>query len=343
MQLPSSPLTEHTWRASARSRYRASCELVASPRRFARSIAPLLALAALLAALGGGAGCLPTDTRPAPGSILLTVKSADEPSVTTVDGWSIAVDRLLVGLGEAALMYPCDAYSEFEDGYTRLLDGRLAKDQKIVIIYGLGQCDFSFQMFWPSAESLLGEGVNEADRDRMAGDQLRERNPNGQGIVVDFAATATRGGVTKRVHWLFAQPNTYIPCTRGTPDNPQSIELRSDEHLTLPFGIRGVALFSDDQSRDAALRFDPVAAADTQFGNADDEVTLSELDHVSIEFARQFGPYLGAPPAYPGQRDPPGFPASLRSYIHLVLLRNLVVFPEGITCGATLGIGRPPR
>ena len=60
-------------------------------------------LVAFALASFGAAACLPTDTRTPPASIFLRVSSADEPSETTADGWTIVVDRLLVCIGGASL------------------------------------------------------------------------------------------------------------------------------------------------------------------------------------------------------------------------------------------------
>jgi len=277
--------------------------------------------------------------------MLLLVTSDDQPSTTTVDGWSITVDRLMVGIGEAALLHPCDEYSEAH--YLRVLDGRLIRDQKLNIMYGLGQCNFGFQIISPLRDAVLGEGVTEADLERMASSASRQPGSvREDGIAVDFAATATRGGETMRVHWPFKQPTTYLPCARGTMKSPQTIALRSGEDLSFHIGLRGVALFSDNDlflddagtpaPATPALRFDPIAAADTTFGNADGEVTLDELDDVPIKFAQQFGPYL----ALPGLGG--SFAIKLGDYVHVVLSHRLVSFREDVTCATNIGSGRPP-
>jgi hypothetical protein len=285
----------------------------------------VMALASL-----AGASCLPADTRPPAGSILLTVTSADDPSVTTADGWSIAVDRLLLGIGYASLGHDCNSYSEAE--YERLLDGRLGTDQRLSILFGLGQCDFEFHVAAPSAETLLGEGVTDADKELMATHEDFRAGRPPDGIAVDFAATATRGPEIKRVHWMFRQATTYLRCVRTEPGMPsQPLELQSNDNLTLHIGIRGVALFGDDaDSRTAVMRFDPIAMADTMYGNGDAEVTLDELDGVSLDLARQSGPYrVGSVRSGPV--------SSLEDYVYLVLLSRLVGFRENITCETQLG------
>jgi hypothetical protein len=262
------------------------------------------------------------------------VTSADEPSVTTADGWSIAVDRLLVGIGYASLgrAGSCNGYSEAD--YERLLDGRLGTDQKLSILFGLGQCHFEFHVTAPSAETLLGETVTEADKELMAthDDFGAGRRPDG--IAVDFAATATRGPELERVHWMFRQATTYRNCGRSEPSgSSQPIELQSDDNLTLHIGVRGVALFGDDADpRTAVLRFDPIAMADTTFGNGDAEITLEELDGVSLDVARQ-----SDPGRYRVGSVMSGPVSSLEDYVYLVLLSRLVGFRENITCETQLG------
>jgi hypothetical protein len=289
-------------------------------------------LMALLAALGGGASCLPADTRPPPGSILLMVASADEPEVTTADGWSITVDRLLLGMGQADLANnECEDYTE--GSYLRLLDGRRATEQKVNLVFGLGQCDFSLRVVPPTSESLLGEGVSEADKELMKRPDGPLRNPGpGQGIAVDFAATATRGAETKHVHWRINQPTSF-QCSRGAGTPSLPFELRSsDDHFTLHIALRGAALFGDDDTAaSATLRFDPFAAADTVFGNADGDVTINELAGVSLNVARQFGPY--------GVEHIRGAPSSLEAYLYLALLPQMVGFREEIACESAISYG----
>jgi hypothetical protein len=300
--------------------------------------ARLLGLGAVaLALLYGSVSCLPADTRPAPGSILLTVASGDEPVTMTADGWAITVDRLILGIGGLHLAGSdsrCNDYSE--SSYIRLLDGRLPDDQKVGIVYGLGQCYFGFQVFWPSSDAVLGQGVSEADRERMEGRGGRPGQYR-QGMTLDFSATATRAMETKRVHWQFRQPATYPRCFRKPPDAapPQPIELRGDENVTFHIAIRGAALFGDDfDPTTAKLRFDPIAAADTVHGNADHEVTLDELRTMSMDAVRQYGPY-GVPATMTG--GPNSMPRSLEDYMYRVLIRPIARFREDVSCDNNFG------
>ncbi|HMI85392.1 MAG TPA: hypothetical protein VK550_14955 [Polyangiaceae bacterium] len=300
-------------------------------------------MALWIAALAGGASCLPADTRPAPGSILLTVVSADEPTTMTADGWSITIDRLLVGMGNAWFGHPdvratgrdCIHYSDTP--YLRLLDARRPTEQKLVIMYGLGPCQFSFNVTWPDTETLLGEGVSEIDKALMAGPEFVTRGGRPGGIAIDFAATATRGDATKRIHWMFRQPMSFAcpPPTNGSPP----LELRSGESWTFPIRARAVTLFADDPDPAlASLRFDAIAAADGASGPVDDEVTLDELELMTLVDARRFG-------LYPTVVRSPDFntPSTLGGYVHLLLLPRLVQLREDITCESLFGTAFSPR
>jgi hypothetical protein len=297
----------------------------------ARARGGLRFVAAVLAGLGGAASCPPADTRPPAGSILLTVTSADEPSVTTADGWSISLSRFLLGMGHASLGDDCTSYSEAR--YERLLDGRLPSDQKLSILFGLGRCDFQFGVVPPSPDTLLGEGVSEADKELMG---TRVDAPPGRpagGIAVDLAGTATRGTETKRFHFMLSQATAYFGCVRTVDDaRADPIQLTSDENLTLHIGVRGAALFSDDgDPSTAVLRFDPFAAADTTFGDDDDDVTLDELAKVTIKVARDFGGPYGVG-THTGV-----YPSTFGDYLYLVALSQLVGFRENIDCLSHIG------
>jgi len=266
------------------------------------------------------------------------VTSADEPLVTTADGWSIVVDGLILGIGVAGLLTPafvnrsCNSYSE-GPRYSRLLDARLPTDQKVSTLFGLGRCHLTFAITPPSDDTLLGENVSQADKDRMAGRALADGR-RAAGMAIDFAATATRGPETKQVHWQLRQGRGFT-CSRtveGVPSQP--IELESEANLPFHIGIRGAALFADSAGPTATLRFDSIAAADTDHGNGDGEITLDEVGKVTLDVARRYGPYDSA--SIPGAPVVPTFPgsASLEDYIYRDLLPTLVSMREHVTCTA---------
>ncbi len=249
---------------------------------------PLTALPArlLVACLGLGAlACLPHDTRPPPASVLVTVTANEEllggiPS--TEDGWSIGYQRFLVSIGGVSLDgKSCNDYSDAR--YGRVLDVQNPAPQKLSISYALGQCDFGFRISNPSADSLLGEGTTDADKTfmRTPGTDLYSLN---QGVSIYVEGTATRADASKRFAWTFRQRVRYEQCALEVDGNRmQGLALAERDAVEVPIEMHGEALFQDGlDPTGAKLRFDPVAAADTTFGDNDGEVTLNELGKVKL-------------------------------------------------------------
>ena len=300
----------------------------------------MLAMSAV--ALVGSASCLPVDSRPVPGTVRLSIASADEPEFTTADGWKLTVDRLLTGAGNAGFTLPCDVYSDAR--YDRLLDVRRPGEQKISQIFALGRCYFGFGLGWPSPESLLGEGVTPADLERMA--LIPTPGPRSpipppvRGSPLELDATATKGAVTKRLHWALRQASPFRNCGFGNGMQTTAIDLKSNDDYAMRVRLRGAVVFQDGTDTDsAALRFDPIALADDVYGDGDGDVTLDELKRVTLTVARRFGPYAWSPAA----KDPISTDPTLDDYVNLELLRHLVRFADGLSCIAVLGPGvRPP-
>jgi hypothetical protein len=191
---------------------------------------------------------------------------------------------------------------------------------------------------------LLGENVTQADKDRMAGSGSEFGDPRQrmQGIAIDFAATATRGPETKQVRWRFRQ-GAGLLCARTVAGmTAEPIELASEASLAFHIGIRGAALFADDASPDASLRFDSIASADTIYGNGDGEITLDEVGKVTLNVARRYGRYDAA--SVPGAPVGPRIPgsATLEDYINRELLTAMVRMREDVTCTGGFGPTQGP-
>ena len=284
--------------------------------------AALSAIAAL-----GVASCLPIDSRDPPGTVRLSVVSADEPEVVTADGWKLTIDRLLIDVGHAAFVQPCNVYSDAR--YDRLLDARRPAEQKISHIFASGRCYFSFSVVWPSFETLLGDGVTAGDVERMKWMSVPvpgSSAPPQRGAPIHLEATAIRGGTTKRIHWTLRQTSSYRNC--GALDEmsqTKPLDLKSEADFAVRLGARGAVVFQDDpDSALAALRFDPIALADDMFGDGDGDVTLAELAKVTMDTARGFGPYR--------QSSDDQVARTLEAYIHLQLLPRLFQLPAGFAC-----------
>jgi hypothetical protein len=150
--------------------------------------------------------CLPHDTRPPPGSVLVTVTANEDllggiPS--TEDGWSVGYQRFLVSIGGASLDgKACNDYSDAH--YGRVLDAQNPDPQKLCVSYALGQCDFGFRISNPSADALLGVGTTDADKTfmRTPGTDLYALD---QGVSVYVDGIATKDNVSKHFRWAFGR------------------------------------------------------------------------------------------------------------------------------------------
>src|SRR5215212_2206494 len=166
------------------------------------------ALAASLAALSlPSTGCLPSDNRPLPGSVEVMVQGTDEllHPLSTSDGWTIQVDRLLVGLGTVELHgEECNIYGQAH--YSRLFDVAqpLPADQKLALVHGLGECSLEFRMRAPQNDALLGPGVVTGDVEAMRIEVLEDGIDEPQRTSVWATGQATRAdGTSKRFDWMF--------------------------------------------------------------------------------------------------------------------------------------------
>lgn len=222
-------------------------------------------------------GCLPVDTRPPPAEVLVTLRGAATTigGVTTVDGWNIRFERVLVTVGGSDLEGDdCDEYADA--GYYRILDGRIAAPQKVGLMYGLGACTFELSARNPEFDSLLGEGVTEADKTAMRTPGTDPFNENA-GITFLVVGSAEREGVRKTFDWKLRKPRvSYDECVI---DGQKTFTLSQNVPATIDLQVHAEVLFHDrlDLER-ATLRFDPIAAAD----DGDGAVTFEELTKVPL-------------------------------------------------------------
>jgi hypothetical protein len=283
-----------------------------------------------------GASCLPADTRPPPATLMLSVTGGDQAPVLTIDGWSVTVERLVVGVGNAALEDSCIQYSTGR--YDRLLDARLPDEQKLSVHFGLGHCDLRYRLSGPSGDTLLGLGVSDADKVAMGTPATDAYATTPERVSLDFAATAERGAETARIHWLFRQVVRYRSCGLVTEPaehaDPQPIELASGASLAFHLVFSGEELLRDD-AEGGDLRFDAIAAADTRYGDGDGEITLDELSRVSLDVARDSGPYRFSKEVMASPSATASAVSAVRSlgdYVSWVLLPRVAHFREAVRC-----------
>jgi hypothetical protein len=283
-------------------------------------------------------GCLPADTRPLPGRALVSVHASDSllDGITageTEDGWAIEYQRVLLGLGRVNLGGDrCTTYSDAD--YTRLFDMLLPGAQKVSEQYALGACDFNFGVVPPSAESLLGRGVSEADAVFMrtpAGDAALPA----RGISIHVEGRATRGRASEHFAWSFRWRVAYRDCA-ATLDGERvsGLQLASGDEQEVEIQISGEALFRDDPDPELGkLRFAALAAADQESGNADGEVSLDELRRVKLA-------NLPGAPGYQrlGTADPPDLPPfvgaepTLEDYLYVSGFPGVARFRDTGSC-----------
>jgi hypothetical protein len=246
--------------------------------------------------LGLALGCLPADTRPPPARALVRVHPSDSllagiPAAATQDGWAIEYQRFLLGLGRVQLEGDrCVTYSDAD--YTRIFDMLQPDAQKVSEQYALGSCDFSFGVVPPSEDSLLGQGVSEADSVFMRTPGMDASVPR-RGISLYVEGQATQGNTREHFAWAFRRRVAYGNCS-VTLDGEQvhGLELASGEEQQVEIAISGEALFEDDPDPEhAQLRFAAFAAADLVSGNADGEVSLEELRDTKLSGLLEAGGY----------------------------------------------------
>ena len=305
-----------------------------------RRIVTLLAFAGALVGAGVAAmgACVPADTRPAPGSLTLTVSPspAVQNGVVTADGWAITFERVLVAIGRAGLSDACISYSEAN--YDRVLDVTRQAGQKLSILHGLGQCDVRFRVGPPSSDAVLGDGVVEDQKTVLRTPGTDPYVPRG-GIAIDVGGAATRDGVTKRFQLLFRPRVRYANCSLDGGDAP-AVDLQSNVDLVYDIRIEAEAMLRDDlDATTAALRFEPFAAADK---DGDGIVTLDELRLVPIAAVRDAGAFEAG--TYDFDDDAGGFRpgrpiviATLGDYVYELLVPTFPRFRDVGRCVVGLG------
>ncbi len=266
------------------------------------------------------AGCLPGDERPAPASVELAVEAAETSSAGFVsdDGWQIDLDRLLAALGTVRLEgETCNAYNDA--WYSRVFDFARPLDEptKVALVHGIGDCRLEFRLRSPQDDSILGEGVSEAEVDvmRVESDDAWIDEP--QRVSVLVRGSATKDGRTLGFDWSFRKRYDIADCMapEGGGRSPSDLDLQSDAALERTAEVEASALFRvpaplpPGHDEDEVLTEDPAAGVPTRFemfanadsgenGDGDGRVTLEELMHIDANTGETFptgAGHLGPP------------------------------------------------
>lgn len=291
----------------------------------------LFTIAAGSAALGLLiSACLPGDTRPPPAVVHLTVEpsAADTEGFTTIDGWNVSFDRLLVSLGGAGLGgvgiggrgandAACNSYAGA--GYERLFDFTAVGTQKLSDIYGLGSCGVRLRLRSPGSDSLLGTGVTAEDLAFMRTEDTDAIVTKGRRSVY-LRGKAIHGAITKRFEWSFRLGVSLHGCASADGTSFASdVALVGTEALPLAVIVHGEELFHEGLDDATPLRFEAIAAADA---DGDQMITLDELAAIP-------GPL---PEADAGVAIADGGTPTLEQFIYQELVPRMIRIGESGPC-----------
>ena len=299
--------------------------------------------------------CLPNDSRPTPGSVLVNATSDGVTKTgiaSTVDGWAISFERVLVAIGNVELDGDhCVVYSD--SGYNRILDMSVEGPQKVSLVYALGHCGFGFRVASPNVNTLLGEGAAETEKDAMrtgaSDDYVDDR-----GIGIYVRGHASKGEVTKSFEWSFRLRASYRRCVASSDiDVGEGVVLESGKAQSIDIGVSPGRLFGAERNvLQPAPRFQTFADADTLTGNDDGAVTLDEL--AGIPFAdsgftdvrptSETDEFVDIDATYVHhlRRVDGGWaaPVSLEDYVYLVLFPRMLRFAGTGSCSIQLSAQR---
>jgi hypothetical protein len=193
----------------------------------------------------------------------------------------VSFQRLLAALGAVQLEGDdCTGYSE--PRYTRLFDFALPmkEPQKVGLVYGLGDCDVTFEVSAPEFDVLLGPNVTAHDVQLMRAEADDAWISEPERMSVFVVGEATRDGATKRFEWAFRMEydlKNCVPGPNGEPGSTLRIDGGTGHARTII--VDPTELFRASADADALIRFDALAESDT---DGDDVVTLEELDAVTV-------------------------------------------------------------
>lgn len=189
------------------------------------------------------------------------------------DGWTITFDKFLVHIGHVTV-------ADAEGTTGAKMDGTIVFDHKlpgVKPVFTAADLEarpwekVSFEIPVTGADAALSDGVTEEDKQLLLD----------SGASIYVIGSATKGADTKTFEWAFPVGTRFEDCKgeRDGKETPGALVTNGGTDQ-VQLTIHGDHLFYDDlQSPNAALRFDPIAAADS---NADGEVTLEELSAVKL-------------------------------------------------------------
>lgn len=247
-------------------------------------------LHAVVAVAALSAGCLPSDTRPVPGELLVEVEESAvaRSGFTTDDGWTLRFDRFVTALGGLGVGEGDDCIDYSLSFYDRLFDFTVAERSKLHLHYGLGTCELRYRLGSPSDDVILMGGVTDADRQRMRDPRLdelfggalqEEESESEGGVGLWVVGAGVKDGVEVRFNWEIRTEVALNRCFVAE-DVPLSVTLGEGATLVQSAEVRPRELFRRSPSRTAPFEFAPFASADA---DGDGAITLDELAAVPVD------------------------------------------------------------
>jgi hypothetical protein len=202
-----------------------------------------------------------------------------------VDGWTLHFDKFLIAI-HGITVASSNGEVAAAMGGSRLVDNARPGKKELVSFADVPAKAWDavgYQVKPALADSIL-VGATEADRAMMVG--------KGHSLYVEGFATrpgAAAGQVVKKTfHWGFSTATQYSHCQQAEEGGHavKGIVVTSGGIDTSELTTHGDHFFydrlqaSDDQAKKTRLRFDALAAADT---NGDGEITLEELHAAPID------------------------------------------------------------
>lgn len=237
-------------------------------------------------------------------------------------------DRVVTALGDVRLedaeregAKACNAYGETR--YDWLFDLKAVSEEKVGLVFGLGDCQVRWRVRTPSSDGVLGRGASASDRERLRelGSDAYSEDERTAVLVV---GAATRRGAEKRFEWLLRRGFELQRCPEDTAvPAPNELTFSAGSEAAVRVEVRAEELFRAGPSDAEPLLFEPFAAADT---DSDGDLSLDELG-------------AAAPPptevGFPAEDDlHPGPPASLADLVYEHALPRLSRVRGGPACSA---------
>jgi hypothetical protein len=217
------------------------------------------------------------------------------------------------------------------------------EEQKVNLIYGLGgSCNLEFRVAYPTVEdSLAGAGVSEQDMLYMRTQGFDRLVTSGAGVNGYISGIARKDGRNMTFSWSFRQNWSYQDCSEKVDaGGPSGIQMNGGTAETFNLTVHGEDLFQNqNQNHQLQLLFEPIALADSQYGNGDGDVSLDEMSKVPVTIDVKAGT-SGNPAGSTANDAGPLTPLDLDMFVYFTLYPSIYRYGDSGWCHATVGRNR---